>query len=434
MTKHRVLSLLVASAFDPTASHGVNAAPVVLYQLLSALAAQPDITVKFLRVGQLTTDTQESRDTRQNLEEQGVAFLEPLCLSNAKPSKRAIVSRLLSPLATDYYPIIEQSAAANQRVADIAPDALLIPWSETLTALFSEAPTVRVAYYGNPDPKNLMAQGVVARKSGRWAYWALWSLLRRQLTHFHLSTMTRYHAIGDVAANDAEYYRRQGHPNAFYVPNIWLDRFGSTWPEMRDKLEATASFRIVGNIGRQSATANTLGMDLLGARILPRLAEIMRDKIESYEVDILGAGKSISWVQHTLMRPEVRLLGFVDDIDHHLLSSHVVLCANNGSVYNVGHTRYLHAWSLGCCLVLHQNARLAMPEISHGVNALLGESPEHMAELTKEALYDKALRRRLGEGGYETFLSRFTARPVGTILADLIRSTVTQTTELTSRS
>lgn len=422
MTTSRPIRLLVASPFAPSAGHGVNAAPVVLYQLLSALAAQPDITVQQITVGDPKSLTDFEASTRDQLSNQGVEFLPSLLLSADTTRTRTIGKRLLHPLETDYYPIVTHRETANRRIAEIAPDALLIPWSETLTALFSTAPTVRIAYYGNPDPKNLMAQGIVARKSGRWAYWALWLLLRRQLRRFHHEIMFSYHAVGNVAANDADYYVREGHHNAFYTRNIWFDRFDGKWRSLREKLEAASPYRIVGNVGKLGATANTLGMDLLGRRILPRLAQLMGGK--EYEVDIVGAGRSSDWVHQALARPEIRWLGFIDDIDRHLLSSHVFMCANNGSAYNVGHTRYLHAWSLGCCLVLHKNAALAMPEIKHGENALLGDNPEHMAELAAQALGDKALRRRLGEGGYETFTTLFTAGPVGAQLAQRIQAAV----------
>lgn len=411
--------LLIVSGHNPNSAHGVNAAPVVLFQLIQALSAQ-NFQILVMKVGPDEPPTKAESETAQLLSSQGVQFLETLTLPPFPALNRPILRRLVEQQEADFYPIVIHRDLANQTVTKIAPDALLVPWSESLTALFSDAPTVRIAYYGNPDPKNLMAQGVVARKSGRWKYWALWSLLCRQLTNVHLDILNRYHAVGDVAANDAAYYISHNHPNAFYVPNIWFDRFNGTWPRLRDELESETPFRIVGNVGKLEATANTLGMDILGRRILPRLAQLMGS--QEYSVDILGSGQSQAWVHHGLNRPEVRCLGFVDDIDQHLLSSHIFLCANNASAYNVGHTRYLHAWSLGCCLIVHKNAALAMPEIVHDQNALLGETPEHMADLTAQALADKTLRRRLGAGGYETFRTKFSAATVGALLGARIHA------------
>jgi Glycosyl transferases group 1 len=103
--------------------------------------------------------------------------------------------------------------------------------------------------------------------------------------------------------------------------------------------------------------------------------------------------------------------GFVDDIDGEMMTAPVFLCLNNASRFKVGHTRYLHAWSLGCCVIAHRDAALSMPEMVSGENCLLGGSPAEIADMVAQAR-DVRLRRRLGEAGYATFVEKFTARPV----------------------
>jgi glycosyltransferase involved in cell wall biosynthesis len=48
-----------------------------------------------------------------------------------------------------------------------------------------------------------------------------------------------------------------------------------------------------------------------------------------------------------------------------------------------------------------------MPELRHMENALLGESPEEIADLIALALKDEALRRIIGEGGRATYEAFF---------------------------
>ena len=80
--------------------------------------------------------------------------------------------------------------------------------------------------------------------------------------------------------------------------------------------------------------------------------------------------------------PRVTNDGFVDDIDAELQAAKVfLLCNNSHPDYVVGHTRILHAWSLGSCLVAHLGMARAMPEIVHGENALLG-SPARSSRST----------------------------------------------------
>jgi glycosyltransferase involved in cell wall biosynthesis len=90
-----------------------------------------------------------------------------------------------------------------------------------------------------------------------------------------------------------------------------------------------------------------------------------------------------------------------------MFGSQIFLCVNNASPYKTCHTRYLHAWSLGCCVVAHRDVALSMPEIKHGYNALLGENPREIADLIVKAASDPQLRRELGENGYKTLKKEF---------------------------
>jgi len=171
-------------------------------------------------------------------------------------------------------------------------------------------------------------------------------------------------------------------------------------------------------LGRLSGTANTHGIHYLTTRVAPLLPRPLGDR--PYERNLYGGTNLASFVEQTLTDPRIRLRGFVPDIDRELLSSHLFLCLNNATAYKVGHTRYLHAWSLGCCVVAHRDANLSMPEIRHEENALLGGSPEEIADLIAIAAKDSELRRRIGEGGYETFQSQFRTEKVARKIFSMI--------------
>ena len=78
----------------------------------------------------------------------------------------------------------------------------------------------------------------------------------------------------------------------------------------------------------------------------------------------------------------------------------------------MGHTRYLHAWSLGACVIAHRDVALSMPEMVSGKNCLLGGSAAEIADMVRAVADDAALRRRIGEAGYQTFVDKFTASQV----------------------
>ena len=100
--------------------------------------------------------------------------------------------------------------------------------------------------------------------------------------------------------------------------------------------------------------------------------------------------------------------GFVDDIDAELRAAKVFLMTNNTNPdFIVGHTRILHVWSLQMCLVAHRNMALAVPEIVHGRNALLGSTGEEIADHVVSALHDPELRDAIAAEGRRTFEREF---------------------------
>jgi glycosyltransferase involved in cell wall biosynthesis len=88
----------------------------------------------------------------------------------------------------------------------------------------------------------------------------------------------------------------------------------------------------------------------------------------------------------------------------------------------VGHTRYLLAWSLGACVVAHSDAALSMPEIVDGQTALLGDDAEGLADAIARAAADRALCRKIGEGGWETYRTLFRAESVAPDIVGRLRA------------
>ena len=404
--------ILVVNTIWPCAAHSTRAANVVVYELIAEMARRPGVKVGFLklsdRAGEARSDAEEAGV--RELCAQGVEVLDPLvCPVTALP--RPSRARFwLFPKEAYFYPEAAQRPVARAAAMAFRPDLIFIPWSETATSLFADVLVAKYTYYGNPDVKSGRARAEFARAhGGSLLNYLAQRLSLARLEKYHLAIMRHYDYLGDVAANDADYYRGRGHPNAFYVRNLWIDRPGTRWRDRREA-ERTDPFVIVGNVGKLGATANTQGLEILGRDVVPELRRAMAGR--AFEVHIFGAGALHPAVAAALRAPEVRLRGFVDDIDLELTTAPVFLCLNNASHFKVGHTRYLHAWSLGCCVVAHRDVALSMPEMVSGENCLLGDSPAEIADMIAAAAGDGALRRRLGEAGYATFIEKFTARPV----------------------
>ncbi|MBK5957181.1 hypothetical protein CCR97_03025 [Rhodoplanes elegans] len=412
--------LAVVTANRPHPAHSVRAANVVIFELIRALAARPELEVGWLLVehdgSSLATD--DERNGSQFLQDAGVSLIGEMTLP--KPTRvGGRIERLLAPKIEHFYPDYVHSAVIGRELSNWKADVAFVPWSEWLTAACADVPMTKFAYYGNPDPKTGRARTHHDIRLEGLSLSRLATLIGlRQLEKMHLAVMHKLDLIGDVANNDAEYYRNNGFDNAFYVRNIWIDRLGETWRPRRSELESPTPVRIIANVGKLGGTANRLGMEYLGRELLPALRERMASG--SYLIEILGSGNLHPKIANLLSGPDIVLRGFVDDIDEAMMTAPVFLCVNNATSFNVGHTRYLHAWTLGCCVIAHRNASLAMPEIEHGKNALLGSSAAEIADLIATAAGDATLRNRIGEGGWLTYRELFTADRVAEHIAERI--------------
>lgn len=406
------MRLVVIASNRPFPGHTVRAANVVVFELTRALAAQSGMTIGFLKVGLEGEPGPDAEEVAglATLAESGVDILEEIVLP-VQTTQASPLIKLLNPKPEHFYPYVDQGDAIARALASWNADALMVPWSEWLTAACSTVPVLKFAYYGNPDHKTGYMRALHDRRLNGWSpgYVRLRIGLSR-LEQMHNQIMHRYEVLGNVAANDARYYARRGHPNAFYIQNVWIDRFGEGWRERRRALERPSPLVIIGNVGKLGGTANRYGLDYLGREVLPELRKRMAPG--TFRIEILGSGELEAGIRALLEGPDVVFRGFVPDIDEAMLAAHVFLCTNNATPFKVGHTRYLHAWTLGSCVIAHRDVSLSMPEIKHEENALLGRDAGDIANLIVRAGQDQALRNRIGSAGWEIYLRRFKAETV----------------------
>lgn len=408
-----MLKLLVVGSLYPHSAHSIRAANVVIFELLRALARKNIGQVGYLVVRRALdpNPTETELAGLCELSNVGVDVLTPIRLPKGAKARPAWL-KIIDSRRTDFYPDSLHSNVVYEAASQFAPDMILVPWSEWLTALCADFPLKKFAYYGNPDHKAGIWRTAFDRRHGisrvsRLRSNAALSVLERE----HIKVMSKYELLGDVAANDAKYYKDKGLQNAFYIQNIWIDRFGSSWQERKlAAFDVSRPIKIIANVGQLGATANRYGLEILGRDVAPRLREIMNDL--PYELHILGMGELIPSLRNLLASPEIVIRGFVDDIDQEIFESAAFLCLNNAGPFKVGHTRYLHAWSLGACVIAHQDATLSMPEMKHNENCLLGRDAQEIAEMIRLAILDNSLREQLGTAGYETFSKYFLANKV----------------------
>lgn len=405
--------VLVTSPIWPHVEGCIQAAEVAPFEIARCLQSFEDCDVVYACVGfDVAEPTAAARAGIEQLKAVGVRFLPPVNVPRPRdPGSLARWTRMLFardpafllPGHGSHQPLVDALAAFD---GGWMPDVVIPVWSYEATAISAGLPCAMYAFYGNPESKVYEANLNLdwrwnRRMLPRWLIGHLADRLRvLAIESASLKQMRQFALIAENAANDTEYYQAKGVPGIHYLPNMWPNPASNAWVARRDALEQTAPVKIAGNIGHLSATANTFGLWAISDEILPALKRRLGP--DGFEMHIYGRLQPRPFLRRRLEDPAIRMRGFIDDIDAELLSCPVFLLANNRYGFKVGHTRILHAFSLGACVVAFRDTALAMPELVHGENILLGDDGDQIAELIAMAGTDHALRRRIGQAGADT--------------------------------
>ncbi len=320
-----------------------------------------------------------------------------------------------------FYPAVRLRRVVEQRMRENSADVAFIFWNpEGLAATYKSHCVPKISYYGMPDHAAALARTEDSALFGVKRTSLQLARQRRNLKTLercHLKLMMDCDVVTNLSAEYADYYACKGHPRSLYMNNIWPEApmllSGDRAPGLND-----GKAKIFGNLGRPASTGNTYGLKYIGEEIVPRLNAALGT--DGYEIHIFGEGEPVPAVSKLLQVPSVKMRGWVDDIDSEICSSHVFLVANNTGRYRGSHTRFLHAWSLKACCVAHRCNARSNPEMVHMENILLGETPDEIVELIMQALRDRDLRHRIGEGGWRTYKAYFTSEVVvGRLLAEM---------------
>jgi len=328
--------------------------------------------------------------------------------------RRFVHQRILSLISPKYlFPAANLQSQITERVIHSRADVILGIWSwESLAATHGISSVPKFMYYGNPDHKPERARlkhpdifGIptkTLRDKLRLCYSKFQNSRRKSA---HIGMMNQCEVTANNSVLDAQFYASNDHPRSIYLQNMWpgIDKSGDDLSRVGHRKDVV---KIIGSIGNLGATGNTFGLYYLGKELLPRLSNRLQG--QDFEIHLLGKGTPSPVVAPYLADERIKHRGWVDDINEEFLSSHAFLIMTNSSEdFLVGNTRLLLAWALGACVILHANSALAMPEIEHEKNALLGNTPDEIVDCIVRVAADEKLRRRIGQGGYEAFMQYY---------------------------
>jgi Glycosyl transferases group 1 len=417
--------LLVISGTWPCINGHTSAADVVCHQFLTVLAATNRFRLSYVCVGETAVAPPAlAAGDFEELKAAGVALLPPVTIQTKRLRARPLA--MARNLSLQRWEWIMKGYGEHRPLVDALggrlPDGVLTIWSEFACAVVGALPVPKFAYYGDLDYNNLEAQqelaalglasrGLRVTPLQRAKNDAAVALTRRG----HFGLMRKFARVWNVSKVDAD-EQQAGGINASYLSNIWPNNGTRSSAPQRGGEVQTQPLKIVGSVGRMAATSNSFGLLTLSREIRPALKRRLGDG--NFEIHLYGKLPPRDFIEASLQDPHFKLRGFVEDLEAEMMSAPVFLIANNHHKYKAGHTRVLHAWSLGCCVVTAADIKLAMPEIVHGENALLGQTADDVAELVVRAAGDAALRERIGSGGRRTLAEGFNPHRVVNVVAD----------------
>ena len=335
--------------------------------------------------------------------------------------KRNILFRFFFPKKHDYFPDVENISKIKSKINQVSPDYILTIWDEFATEIISGLNFKKIAYYGNPPPKNYNIALMNNLKGKNFFLFfflkIMYSFYLNKFKKFHFESISKIDHLFNVSKLDANYYQKNGI-KCEYINNIYKNTYNiQKIKKVKKKIEKEKLLKITGNVGNLNGTANSLGLEYLFNELIPELKKFDF----KFEIHIFGSGKLKNNLSYKISKiKEIRIRGFVKNIDSEICSSHIFLCCNNATKYNVGHTRYLHAFSLGTCVVAHKNVSEVMPELANFENCFLGKSPREIAKIIFNLNKKRKLLEKIGNKGFACLKNEFSVKKaVNTITKNL---------------
>ncbi|GEM_PF-699283 len=409
----------------------VSAVNIIVYELLRELARGGyAVSLQLVTSGSVEPPTDEALKL---LEAEGIIVLPPLTVEPPPRGRaKAFMSRLgWWGLTEELYPAIRLRGVMADRIQAEQPDVIVTLWSlEGIAATHGIDGYPKIAYHGDvhfvPFQVRMRDRALFAGEDDSRGF--LYEALRRARQRMWLAGFRRAHlrlmrdldVVANVTASNADFYARHRHPRSVYVGNTWKDVPADEVAANGNGVQPSGGrpVKIIGHVGHLGRTGSTYGLRLLLTELCPALTRVMQDV--PYEVHLIGGGELVPSLRSLVHQPGVVVSGFVDDLDGELRESDVFLMLNNAGAYQAAFTRHIMAWSLGLCLVVHANSQRAIPEIAHLRNALVGSTPEELAQLIRLAATDSSLNHRLRQGGRETYERHFTPATIAAALSQEI--------------
>lgn len=192
--------------------------------------------------------------------------------------------------------------------------------------------------------------------------------------------------------------REMGATRSVYLPYPWPDGGIGLMPASKFETPTFIMFGTLSALGSKSA------FDFLLTKVLPLLRAQWGSR--AFEILVAGSRNMPAWAEkHLAACPEVKFLGFVDDLGSVVSRCHAVLAPIEVPVGN--RSRIVTAMSMRALVIAHTNTARGNPELVSGENCYLAHSAQDFATCMQNAVEDEMTSRQLSTAARETYLKSF---------------------------
>lgn len=234
-------------------------------------------------------------------------------------------------------------------------------------------------------------EGGLGKLSFTLLFCVLWKCLyRKVLPDTQLAVASSISSEAPLAA--------MGAKRSVYLPYPWPDGGADMVPTVKFSGPTFIMFGTLSALGSKSAFGFLLG------KVLPLLRAQWGER--KFEILIAGSRSMPAWAErHIAACPEVKFLGFVDDLAALVSRCHAVLAPIDVPVGN--RSRIVTAMSMGALVIAHANTALGNPELVSGENCYLAGTADEFAASMRNASEKPDTAMRLGIAARETYLKSF---------------------------
>lgn len=237
-------------------------------------------------------------------------------------------------------------------------------------------------------------EGSLGKLAFTLLYCVLWKRLYRKVLRD-----TKLAIVSSISSEAP--IREMGAELSVYLPYPWPDGGAGLAPMEKFKTPTFIMFGTLSALGSKSA------FDFLLTQVLPLLRAQWGGC--GFEILIAGSRSMPAWAEkHLAASPEVKFLGFVDDLAALVSRCHAVLAPIAVPVGN--RSRIVTAMSMQALVIAHASTALGNPELVSGENCYLADTAYAFAEYMQKAIDRPDLARQLGAAARETYIKSFEPR------------------------